>query len=181
MLYWLLGFRPNSYARQEPPSAVARRTRLRAQSPDPLRGPPGGELPRRGKRGHPGVSPRGRGLGKRKSPPPCGGGLSCIKRIKERGRKCSNETNVSQSVTASDRPYTYRIRYTFEYIMNKPQNKFEHSVATVNNTLKSGHRLPGGSSGRAFFFRSSRAVRNSSANSRAMTERSCSSVPSWRR
>ena len=32
---------PNSYARQEPPSAVARRTRLRAQSPDPaLPGPP---------------------------------------------------------------------------------------------------------------------------------------------
>ena len=43
MLFWLVGFRPNSYARQEPPSAVARRTRLRAQSPDPFGAlPPGG-------------------------------------------------------------------------------------------------------------------------------------------
>ena len=62
MLYWLSGFRPNSYARQEPPSAVARRTRLRAQSPDPLRGPPGGELPEGQERPPWGVSP-GEGIG----------------------------------------------------------------------------------------------------------------------
>ena len=42
MLYRISGFCPNSYARQEPPSAVARRTRLRAQSPDPVGASPGG-------------------------------------------------------------------------------------------------------------------------------------------
>ena len=36
MLFRFVSFCPNSYARQEPPSAVARRTRLRAQSPDPF-------------------------------------------------------------------------------------------------------------------------------------------------
>ena len=46
MLYGLSGFCPNSYARQEPPSAVARRTRLRAQSPGRSGYPPpvGGDL-----------------------------------------------------------------------------------------------------------------------------------------
>ena len=62
MLYRISGFCPNSYARQEPPSAVARRTRLRAQSPDPLRGPPGGELPEGQERPPWGVSP-GEGIG----------------------------------------------------------------------------------------------------------------------
>ena len=35
-MYRLSDSFPNSCARQEPPSAVARRTRLRAQSPDPF-------------------------------------------------------------------------------------------------------------------------------------------------
>ena len=43
MLCELSGFYPHSYARQEPPLAVARRTRLRAQSPDPFGATPPGE------------------------------------------------------------------------------------------------------------------------------------------
>ena len=53
MLYCLSAFRPHS-------------------SSDPLRGPPEGELPRRGKSGHPGVSPRGKEF----FPPLRGGGRS---------------------------------------------------------------------------------------------------------